>query len=156
MSDLAPLVTLVRRYAEAALLRRLNAGSGFADPRVPSQIYLRDESALARIAGGTLRPQRSHEKAAEDLAREIRDHKTATHGGNRFTTMVARLDLDASHTGLVLVAVAYALDLDTRELCHALAARRRPALYLETCADVLGALAHDPAPAALLRALAAG
>ncbi|MDQ3337191.1 MAG: ATP-binding protein [Myxococcota bacterium] len=151
MSDLAPLVTLVRRYAEAALLRRLNAGSGFADPRVPSQIYLRDESALARIAGGTLRPQRSHEKAAEDLAREIRDHKTATHGGNRFTTMVARLDLDASHTGLVLVAVAYALDLDTRELCHALAPRRRAALYVETIADVL-----QSDPAVLLRATAPG
>ena len=51
MTELAPLITLVRRYAEAALVRRLNAGSGFADPRVPSQIYLRDESALAGVLG---------------------------------------------------------------------------------------------------------
>ncbi len=36
---LAAIVREVRLHAEAALLRRLNAGAGFADPRVPSQIY---------------------------------------------------------------------------------------------------------------------
>ena len=67
MSDvpawMATIVRDIRMHAEAALLRRLNAGAGFADGRLASQIYLRDESALARIAGGTLRPQGTHKKA---------------------------------------------------------------------------------------------
>ncbi|HLL21346.1 MAG TPA: hypothetical protein VK427_04400, partial [Kofleriaceae bacterium] len=152
MSELAPLVTLVRRSAEAALLRRFNAGSGFADPRVPSQIYLRDDSALARIAGGTLRPQRTHERAAEELARVIAEHKVAAaREGSRFTVMSTRLGLGGSATGIALVALGYALDLDTRELCHTLAPRRRAALYLETIADVL-----QVEPAAILRAVAPG
>ncbi|HEY5947666.1 MAG TPA: hypothetical protein VIV40_19315, partial [Kofleriaceae bacterium] len=60
---LVAVVREVRLHAEAALVRRLNAGAGFADPRAASQIYLRDEAALARIAGGTLRPQGTHRKA---------------------------------------------------------------------------------------------
>ena len=152
MTELAPLITLVRRYAEAALLRRLNAGSGFADPRVPSQIYLRDESALARIAGGTLRPKHTHDKAADELARAIAEQKSAASGTTRIGTMMSRLALEgAAPGGLALVAVAYALDLDTRELCHALAPRRRPALYVETIADVLQVDA-----ATLVRAIAPG
>ena len=152
MTELAPLITLVRRYAEAALLRRLNAGSGFADPRVPSQIYLRDESALARIAGGTLRPKHTHDKAADELARAIAEQKSAASGTTRIGTMMSRLALEgAAPGGLALVAVAYALDLDTRELCHALAPRRRPALYVETIADVLQIEA-----ATLVRAIAPG
>jgi hypothetical protein len=54
-------------------------------------------------------------------------------------------------SGVALVAVAYAVDLDTRELCHALAPRRRPALYLETIGDVLQLDAS-----VLLRAIAPG
>lgn len=150
MSELAPLVTLVRRYAEAALLRRLNAGSGFADPRVPSQIYVRDEATLARIAGGTLRPKGTHEKAADDLSRAIAEQKSAI-TPSRFATMTARLGLDGTSGGIALVALAYALDLDTRELCHALAPRRRPALHAETIADVLQA-----EPSVLVRAVAPG
>ena len=61
------VVREVKLHAEAALLRRLNAGAGFADPRVASQIYLRDEDAMARLAGGTLRPQGTHAKAAKEL-----------------------------------------------------------------------------------------
>jgi ATPase family associated with various cellular activities (AAA) len=145
------LVTLVRRYAEAALLRRLNAGSGFADPRIPSQIYLRDETALARLAGGTLRPQRSHEKAADELARAIAEHKSVAASPSRLSTMISRLALDGAASGIALVAVAYAVDLDTRELCHALAPRRKPALFVETIADVL-----NIETAELLRAIANG
>lgn len=155
MSELADLVTLVRRYAEGALLRRLNAGSGFADPRVPAQIYLRDEAALARVAGGTLRPQGTHAKAADELARAIAAGQARVGAPSRFATLTARLGLDATGSGVALVAIAYALDLDTRELCHALAPRRRAALYLETIADVLqveaGALLRASAPGSALR-----
>jgi SpoVK/Ycf46/Vps4 family AAA+-type ATPase len=142
---LADVISVIRLHAEAALLRRLNAGSGFADPRVPSQIYLRDEAALARLAGGTLRPAGTHRKAADELERVI---AAAQHDarGTRLGLMIARLGLDPVDAALLTTALAYALDLDTRELCHALAPRLRPALYLETCADVLGV----PTPALLL------
>lgn len=148
---LAAIIAEVRLHAEAALLRRLNAGSGFADPRVPSQIFLRDEAALARLAGGTLRPQRTHAAAAAELERAIAAATTHDAGGTRLGTMTARMGLDPIAGGLLVAALAYALDLDTRELCHALAPRRRPALYVETCADVLGM-----EPAALVRATAPG
>src|ERR1051325_8904524 len=71
MNGLDAAIASVRLHAEAALLRRLNAGAGFADPRIASQIYLRDEAALARLAGGTLRPQGTHRKAAGELAHLI-------------------------------------------------------------------------------------
>ena len=150
-NELAPLIAEVRLHAEAALLRRLNAGSGFADPRVPSQIFLRDPAALARLAGGTLRPQQTHAAAAVELARAIAQAATNDAGATRLGLMTTRMGLDAIAGGLLVATLAYALDLDTRELCHALAPRRRAALYVETCADVLGMT-----PAALLRATAPG
>jgi len=148
---LAALITEVRLHAEAALVRRLNAGSGFADPRVPSQIYLRDPAALGRLAGGTLRPQQTHAAAAIELERAIAQAAKSDAGATRLGLMTARMGLDATAGGLLVAALAYALDLDTRELCHALVPRRRPALYVETCADVLGMPA-----AALVRATAPG
>src|SRR5262249_35969894 len=143
----------VRLHAEAALLRRLNAGAGFADPRIASQIYLRDEAALARLAGGTLRPQGSHRKAAGELARVLEASGAGGDGAppGRLAVMTERLGIDAAASGVLLVAAAYALDLDTRELCHALAPRRAPALYLETCADIL-----EAEPAALIGTVAPG
>ncbi|MDX2088900.1 MAG: ATP-binding protein [Kofleriaceae bacterium] len=144
------VITEIRLHAEAALLRRLNAGSGFADPRVPSQIYLRDDAALARLAGGTLRPTGTHRKAAGELATTIAALESDA-GTTRLGLMVKRLGLDPVDGGLLAAALAYALDLDTRELCHALAPRLRPALYLETCADVLGL-----SPLAILRAVMPG
>ena len=146
-TELAAVIAEVRLHAEAALIRRLDAGVGFVESRAPSQIYLRDPAAHARIAGGTVRPQGTHRKAAEELARAI---AAASHGDDaRLATMIARLGLDATESGLLVATIAYAIDLDTRELIHALASRRRPALYLEICADVL-----ELEPAALLRAIA--
>ena len=139
----------MRLLAELALLRRLDAGAGFADPRIASQIYLRDEAALGRVAGGTLRPQGSHRKPRAALEAEIAATPRAR--DERFATLVARMGIDPVAAELVELAVAYAVDLDTRELCHALAPRRRAALYLETCADVL----QLEAPA-LIRACAPG
>jgi hypothetical protein len=71
LGDLDAVIAGVRLHAEAALVRRLNAGAGFADPRVPSQIYLRDAAAMARLAGGTLRPRGTHAKAEAELERAI-------------------------------------------------------------------------------------
>src|SRR6185503_5154132 len=128
---LGAAIASVRLHAEAALLRRLNAGAGFADPRLASQIYLRDGAALARIAGGTLRPHGTHRKAADELAAAIASAgepgapteptTPAAHPASRLATLAARLGIDPFGSGVLLVAVAYALDLDTRELCHALA-----------------------------------
>src|SRR6185503_11898388 len=150
---LGAAIASVRLHAEAALLRRLNAGAGFADPRLASQIYLRDGAALSRIAGGTLRPQGTHRRAAGELADAIAvaAEPGTLDGPSRLAVMTERLGVDASASGVLLVAVAYALDLDTRELCHALAPRRSPALYVETCADVL-----EAEPAGLVRAIAPG
>jgi hypothetical protein len=148
---LVVLVREVRLHAEAALLRRLNAGAGFADPRTPSQIYLRDEDALARIAAGTLRPHGTHRKAAEQLDRAIRD---AGHGDvreKRLGVLMQRLGIDPVAGGVLAAAIAYEIDLDMRELVHALAPRRKPALYVETCADIL-----QLSPVALLAATAPG
>jgi hypothetical protein len=152
MSDawIAAIVGEVRLHAEAALLRRLDAGSGFADTRVASQIYLRDPAALARVAGGTLRPQGTHRKALAELEKLVAgadvDARQTPLG-----TLVQRLGLGRVDGALVAGALAYAVDLDTRELVHALAPRRKPALYVETCADVLGLPVVD-----LLRAVAPG
>ncbi len=125
----------IRLHAEAALLRRLDVGS-------PSQIYLRDPAALARITNGTLRPQGAHRKANAEVEAAIDDASAksaklvASH--SRLAVMTARLGIDAAASGIVAATLAYALDLDTRELVHALAPRKAPALYLATCADLLG------------------
>ncbi len=146
------VVREVRLHAEAALLRRLNAGAGFADSRLASQIYLRDHAALARITGGTLRPTGTHKKAVVELEVEISGvTKPRARDPDRLDVMVERLGIDAVGTGLVMCALAYAIDLDMRELVHSLAPRRKPALYVETCADIL-----QLQPAALLRAIAVG
>ncbi|MEJ7598649.1 MAG: ATP-binding protein [Kofleriaceae bacterium] len=142
------VIVQIRLLAEAALVRRLNAGSGFADPRLPSQIYLRDEAALGRLAGGTLRPKDTHRKAEAELATLAQQ---AQRSAPRLDTLAHRLGLDPAANSIAAVAIAYGVDLDTRELCHALAARRRPALYLETIADLLRT---DPAP--LLRTILPG
>ncbi len=134
MAELEPIVREIRLLAEAALLRRLNAGSGFADPRVPSQIYLRDPVALSRLAGGTLRPQNTHSKAAAEIAAEL---KKSAAKSPRLETLVERLAIDPGGRIVLAIAIAYALDSDTRELCHALAPRGKPALYVETCVDLI-------------------
>jgi hypothetical protein len=150
------VIAEIRLHAEAALLRRLDSGSGFADSRAPSQIFLRDAAASARIAGGTLRPQGTHRKAAAEVEGAI-EHasevsaKLVTAGETRLALLVRRLGIDPIGAALLGATIAYALDLDTRELVHALAPRRKPALYLDTCVDVL-----ELPPADVLRAIAAG
>jgi hypothetical protein len=146
----APLVLEMRLHALAALLRRLDAGAGFADAHLPAQIYLRDPAALAHITGGTLRPQGTHRRALAEVERAIAGLETQIEH-TRFGLLIQRMGLDGDEAGVLVLAFAYATCMDTRELVHALAPRRRPALYLETCADVLGI-----APTALLAAIVPG
>ncbi|MCX5745272.1 MAG: ATP-binding protein [Proteobacteria bacterium] len=133
MAELDDVARAVRLRAELALVRRLNAGAGFADGRGLAQVYLRDDAALARIAGPTLRPQGSHRKAAAELTAAIAALPPA---GARIATGAQRLGLGAVARAILDVTLAYAIDLDTRELAHALAPRRRPALYAETIAEI--------------------
>ncbi len=155
--ELENIVRQFRLFAEGALVRRLNAGAGFADSRIASQIYLRDESALARIAGGTLRPQGTHRKAADEIrvALEAADRDAMDRAGRegRWTRLVRGFsELSGSGPYFTLgLAIAYAIDHDVRELCHALAARRRPGLYLETCADIFEQ--EPPPPTRTMEAL---
>jgi AAA+ superfamily predicted ATPase len=142
--SLAALIDEVRLRAEAALLRRYNAGAA------GTQIYLRDRAALARVAAGSLRPLDSHRQAAAALDKVLASRNVDV-AATRFGTLTARLDLDALASGLLMIALGYAVDLDVRELCHGLAPRRKPALYLEVIADVMTA-----DPGALLRAAAPG
>src|SRR5262249_34663703 len=129
LAELAILIDEVRLRAEAALLRRYNAGAA------GTPIYLRDRGTLARVAGGTLRPLDSHRKAAAALDKVLASRDVDA-SSTRLGVMTARLGVDALAGGLLMVALGYAVDLDVRELCHALAPRRKPALYLEVCAEV--------------------
>lgn len=139
---LSAVIAEVRLHAEAALLRRLDAGSGFADSLAPSQIYLRDAAANARIAGGTLRPQGTHRSACAEVARAVaqateNSAKIVMATPTRLAQLVHRLGIEPVGAGLLGAALAYAIDLDTRELMHALTPRRKPGLYLDACVDVL-------------------
>src|SRR3569623_923775 len=126
------VVAEIRLHAEAALLRRLNAGAG--DPRSPSQIYLRAPAAAARIAGGTLRPQNTHAKAnaegeaAIDEASARSAKLVASADDSRLAVLCNRLGVGAVPSGLVAIALAYALGLDARELVRAHAPRRGDAM----------------------------
>src|SRR5882672_3098189 len=99
---LAVAIGSVRLHAEAALLRRLNAGAGFADPHIASQIYLRDAAALARLAGGTLRPQGTHHRAEAELAHAIAATGAADEPPPRLAILTERLGIDPVATGVLL------------------------------------------------------
>jgi hypothetical protein len=150
-AELAPHVRRVRLAAEAAVWRRRNAGAGLVDTRAPGEVYLRDPAAAARFTAGTLKPQQAFRKVAGevDAALAELDRALAAHA-SRLTALGERLGLDAGARELVAVALAYELDDDTRELVHALAPRRRPALWAEVARELSPAL---PDAAAMFAAL---
>jgi MoxR-like ATPase len=144
-APLAPHVRRVRLAAEAALWRRRNAGAGLVDARTPGEVYVRDPAAQARLAAGTLKPQGAFRKAAAEVDAQLADADRALAGhASRLTELGDRFALDAGSRELVAAALAYELDDDTRELIHALAPRRRPALWAELAGELCPALA-DPA-----------
>jgi hypothetical protein len=151
LGALAPHVRLVRLRAEAALVRRLNAGYGFADSRTAAHLYLRDDEARERLGRDSLKPQDTHLAQTVELAGAIDEASEALAGHrSRLTTLAERFRLSPAEAAVVTVALAYELDPDVRDLAHALAGRRRGALH----ADVAGEL--DPVlsdPQALLAAL---
>jgi ATPase family associated with various cellular activities (AAA) len=164
LSQLPALLSTIARMRlqiEAAVLRRLNAGAGLGEPR-PSGVYVRGAAAMERLAGGTLRPQGSHRKAAAAVEAELQaarqreaseDHGS---GGDRLALAAQRFGLDALGRDLLLLATAFEIDPDSRDLLHALAGRRRNELTVELCADVLDGfaphqLAEALAPGAALR-----
>ncbi|HTJ40451.1 MAG TPA: hypothetical protein VL463_00085, partial [Kofleriaceae bacterium] len=137
MHALAPHVDRIRLAAEAALLRRLNAGAGFADARIAHQVFVRDPSAQARIARGTLRPSQTHAKQAIEVDELLAAATNLARGAQtRLALLGSRLGLDDDARAIVEIAIAYAIDADVRDLIHALAARRAPALYTDIAAEL--------------------
>ena len=150
----AAIVRAVRLAAEAALLRRFNAGAGFADARIANQLYVRDEAARTRLSRGSLRPIDSHRKAADEVQAAL--HTAITEldrDASRWSDLARRLHLTDAGTRLLAIATAYAIDLDVREIVHALTPRRRPALFVETCAEISSMWANADAVAPTLSAL---
>jgi hypothetical protein len=150
-SALAPHIELVRLYAEAALVRRLNAGYGFADSRVPSELYLRDAGARERLSRDALRPSGTHLEQQAELDEAIAAaRKSLAEHDSQLRTVHQRFDLAAAEAALVDIAVAYELDSDVRDLCHALAGRRTSTLTASVCQLLHPALSDA---ATVLRAL---
>ena len=141
LAALEPHLRRVRLAAEAALWRRRNAGAALG---APGDVYLQEPAAQARLAAGTLKPQGAFKKVAAevDAALAEADRALATHE-SRLTALAERLRLDAGARDLVAVALAYELSDDTRELCHALAPRRRPALWAEVARELCPGLSGD-------------
>jgi len=138
-SGLAPTVELVRLRALAALFHRLDAGAGFADPRIPTAIHLREPSLSARLDRVAARPSKTHTRQLAEVAEAIA-LASAVAEGPRLAALIARLELDAAAAALLRVVLAHAVDPDVRELVHVLAARRRPGLYLDLCGELDPAL----------------
>lgn len=143
---LEPHIRLARLRAEAALVRRLNAGYGFADPSLPAQLFLRDEAARERLGRDPLRPRDTHEEQASELEEEIADlaARLEVHA-SPLADLVDGFRLSPAESALLGIAVAYELDRDVRELAHALAAPRRGALFGDVCQEIAPELSSTSA-----------
>lgn len=151
---LTPHIELVRLHAEAALVRRFNAGYGFADARIPAEIYLHDPAARERLSRDDLRPRDTHLAQAGELDQSMARARAALDNhASPLTVLAERFELNQAEHALLAIAVAYELDRDVRALCQVLASHRRPALFADVCQE----LAPELAPAsAMLRILHPG
>ena len=132
-----PHVELVRLRAEAALLRRLNAGYGFADSRIPAEVFLRDEAARKRLGNSPLRPRETHAAASAELEDLIAPAQAELErSDSRLASLIRRLELSPAEAWLVSATTAYAVDVDVRQLFGVLAGRRAPGLFSDVCRDV--------------------
>jgi hypothetical protein len=139
-SIVLPTATIqrVRLLAEAALLRRFNAGSGFADSRIAAQLYCRDPAMQARIASGQLRSLGTHRKASDAVENLlIFANIERRREVSRLLLLIERFGLDDVSRDIVEVCLAWETDLDTRDLVHALAGRRLDLIPVEIVADIL-------------------
>lgn len=147
----------VRLLAEAALLRRFNAGVGFADARLPSQMFCRDPDVAARIGSGLIRSKETHRKASDSVATLLAAADLARQQEfSRLDLLAERLELDRLSRDIVDVCVAWETDLDTRELLAAVAGRRFDLIPVDCLVDVVGpehagAIARAVQPGAPLR-----
>ena len=142
---LEPHVRRVRLRAEAALVRRLNAGLGFADPSIPAQLFLRDDSARERMGRDALRPRDTHAEQAGELDELIADASAQLEvHESPLTSLAGRFALSAAESALLEIAVAYELDSDVRVICHALGAPRRDALFADVCQELAPVLESTP------------
>jgi SpoVK/Ycf46/Vps4 family AAA+-type ATPase len=134
---LAPHMVLVRLYAEAAMIRRFNAGYGFADSRIPAEVFLWDEMARDRLGRDSLRPQDTHLAQADEIDHAIGNaYATLDSYKSPLTTLAERFGLDEAEQALLGITLAYEIDRDVRELCHALCGRRPPGLYTDICLEL--------------------
>jgi SpoVK/Ycf46/Vps4 family AAA+-type ATPase len=140
-ADLAPTVARVRLLAEAAFLARLNSGSGFGDVAAPTQMHLHDRAASARLGRAAMRPSDTHRKAAAEVDAALAATPLPPADG-RLAVLAARLALADHERALAALAIAHALDPDTRAFVQALAGRRKAALYLDVAAEIDPALAE--------------
>ncbi len=134
---IAMSVRRIRLLAEAALFRRFNAGVGFADARLPSQLFCRDAEVAQRIGSGMLRSHATHQQASDAVAALLAGLPPLPLT-SRITTLASRLALDPLSRDIVEVCLAWEADLDTRDLCNALAGRRLDAMPVDTLVDILG------------------
>jgi AAA+ superfamily predicted ATPase len=142
---LAPHLTLVRLRAEAALVARLNAGFGFGAD-TPSRMYLRDAAARDRMSRDALQPRDTHLEQAEEIADALEDAEAAVELYDSPLTLLAeRFALSPGEAELLTVAVAYQLDADVRDLCDALAGRRRGSLRADIALELCPAIDGVPA-----------
>ncbi|HPH66761.1 MAG TPA: AAA family ATPase [Kofleriaceae bacterium] len=128
----------VRLLAEAALLRRFNAGVGFADARMPSQLFCRDAELAQRLGSGMLRSQGTHQHASAAVATLLAALQPGPPTASRIATLASRLAFDSLSRDIVEVCLAWEADLDTRALCDAVAGRRLESLPVDTLADIVG------------------
>ncbi|MBP6845817.1 MAG: ATP-binding protein [Kofleriaceae bacterium] len=144
--DLAALVAVVRLRAEAAYLAQLNRGAGFADPRYPTQLDLRDPGGAARLGILALRPSDTHKKAAAAVAAALAVAEAAA-PPSPLAALAGRARLTPAERALAELAVAVAIDDDARAYAHALAGKRKAALWLDVAGAIMPALASARARA---------
>src|SRR5262245_31933280 len=95
MTDLERELSLVRLRAEVVLLERLNAGYGFADGRIPAEVYLADPAARDRVGRSALRPRDTHAAAAAEVAAALaRAEAEVAASTSRLAELGSRLELD--------------------------------------------------------------
>ena len=140
--SISPHFELIRLRAELALVQRMNAGYGFADRRIPAEVYLRDDAARERLGRSALRPKDTHADQRAEIEAALEAAEASwPEDGTGLTLLCDRFGLDAGERALLEIAVCYQLDRDSRELCHAIAGSRAARLYADVTAELAPELA---------------
>ncbi len=131
------LLDLFRMRAQASLLGRMNCGYGFADTRIPSEMYLHDVFSRELLDVNPLRPKNTHEQPYSALLDRLSDAESKfSVSGSRFETLYRIFHLEPLEQSVCLAAFAYALDPDFRRICHAIAGNRQDGLYADVITEI--------------------